>query len=322
MRKICYCLLAFLLLGCFATAGAITRYTISETQIYQVRYRIEIKNGSNPALNYKMTFPVFAAEDLPPFQKLLSFKMDSQKFKLLKTENGPLLEFAVGRLVANQVVKLEVDYTFSNSAIDFALLPGPDTGGVEPYYLLPEKGVESDAPSIVTLAEKITSPAIDPMEKAKKLFAYINSSMQYQPQSEGVHSALRTLQRGWGSCEDFSLLYIALCRSVGIPARYVSGYRFSPEEVGRRETDLDQFAHAWVEVYLPGIGWLPVDPTFVYTENGEKKVNFDFFGRINRNDRHLFFSYTRQQERSVSWSYETRNPAEVTTNFHTLISKQ
>ncbi len=61
-----------------------------------------------------------------------------------------------------------------------------------------------------------------------------------------------------GVCQDFAHVLIGLCRSLRIPARYVSGYLFVGEEAGWRG---NLASHAWVEVFLPGFGWLPIDPT-------------------------------------------------------------
>lgn len=58
-----------------------------------------------------------------------------------------------------------------------------------------------------------------------------------------------------GSCRDFAILFMEVCRAVGLAARYVSGYQEGdPDQI---ERDL----HAWVEVYLPGAGWRGYDPT-------------------------------------------------------------
>jgi transglutaminase-like putative cysteine protease len=68
---------------------------------------------------------------------------------------------------------------------------------------------------------------------------------------------------GKGVCQDFAHLTIGLLRSVGIPARYVSGYLFAADETS---ADDDRAAvvvqtHAWVEASVPGQGWWAVDPT-------------------------------------------------------------
>ncbi|XWK86405.1 MAG: transglutaminase family protein [Phormidium sp.] len=64
-----------------------------------------------------------------------------------------------------------------------------------------------------------------------------------------------TWQEKSGSCRDFAVLFMEVCRAVGLAARFVSGYQ---------EGDSDQIErdlHAWVEVYLPGAGWRGYDPT-------------------------------------------------------------
>ncbi|CAN5190733.1 transglutaminase family protein [soil metagenome] len=61
-----------------------------------------------------------------------------------------------------------------------------------------------------------------------------------------------------GVCQDFAHVLIALLRSLEIPARYVSGYLYTGEDSALRG---DQASHAWTEIYLPGHGWLSLDPT-------------------------------------------------------------
>jgi transglutaminase-like putative cysteine protease len=63
-----------------------------------------------------------------------------------------------------------------------------------------------------------------------------------------------TLKQGKGSCRDFAMLFIDICRSAGIAARFVSGYCISDAGSGG---DM----HAWAEVYLPGSGWRGFDPS-------------------------------------------------------------
>jgi transglutaminase-like putative cysteine protease len=62
-----------------------------------------------------------------------------------------------------------------------------------------------------------------------------------------------------GVCQDFAHVMIAICRSWGIPARYVSGYLFTDRKHGDR-SDPDA-THAWVEVFLPSLRWIGFDPT-------------------------------------------------------------
>ena len=64
-----------------------------------------------------------------------------------------------------------------------------------------------------------------------------------------------TWRRKKGSCRDYTVLFMEVCRAVGIAARFVSGYQEGDAQQQNRDL------HAWVEVYLPGGGWRGYDPT-------------------------------------------------------------
>ncbi len=77
-------------------------------------------------------------------------------------------------------------------------------------------------------------------------------------EEQGVQEPVRTLKLGSGSCRDFAMLMIEAVRSLGLAGRFVSGYLYVPSgegHVGGGST------HAWVQVYLPGAGWIEFDPT-------------------------------------------------------------
>jgi transglutaminase-like putative cysteine protease len=70
-------------------------------------------------------------------------------------------------------------------------------------------------------------------------------------------------ERREGTCQDFSHLLIGYCRALGLPARYVSGYLYDPglEGLGENTVTGSGATHAWVEVHVPGPGWIGIDPT-------------------------------------------------------------
>ena len=75
-----------------------------------------------------------------------------------------------------------------------------------------------------------------------------------------VQTPSETLKRGRGTCRDFALLMIEGVRSLGLAARFVSGYIFVPD-ADRAPTVSGGATHAWLQVYLPGAGWVDFDPT-------------------------------------------------------------
>ncbi|UUZ87206.1 transglutaminase family protein [Paenibacillus sp. P26] len=95
----------------------------------------------------------------------------------------------------------------------------------------------------------------------RRLSEAIHRDLTYDPEATDVQTKVRdTLQLRRGVCQDYAHLMIALCRSMGLPARYVSGYHFVGDLQGG-SADFEQASHAWVEVHIPGTGWLGFDPT-------------------------------------------------------------
>jgi transglutaminase-like putative cysteine protease len=78
----------------------------------------------------------------------------------------------------------------------------------------------------------------------------------------GVQTPAETLALKSGSCRDFALLMMEAVRSVGLAARFVSGYLYDPSLDGEAADAVGAgTTHAWVQIYLPGAGWIEFDPT-------------------------------------------------------------
>ena len=107
----------------------------------------------------------------------------------------------------------------------------------------------------------IRSNPTDTLSLLKDLSAGVAGSISYQSRDdEGTQSPVQTLDRGWGSCRDFAVLFVEAARSLGFGARIVSGYLYNPGQnlIGSRDAGS---THAWAEVYVPGTGWITFDPT-------------------------------------------------------------
>jgi transglutaminase-like putative cysteine protease len=87
----------------------------------------------------------------------------------------------------------------------------------------------------------------------------IRDRFSYIPRSErGVQTPAQTLANNSGTCRDFAVLMIEALRALGLAARFVSGYLYVPGRGGRVGGGA---THAWLRVYLPGAGWVELDPT-------------------------------------------------------------
>lgn len=97
----------------------------------------------------------------------------------------------------------------------------------------------------------------------RALNSSIHNDLRYEERfTPGVQTPVETLQRGAGTCRDFALLMMEAVRTVGLAARFVSGYLYDPAIDGSQSDVTGAGStHAWVQVYLPGAGWVEFDPT-------------------------------------------------------------
>jgi transglutaminase-like putative cysteine protease len=102
----------------------------------------------------------------------------------------------------------------------------------------------------------------DPLTTVRSVMAAIYRDFEYDPTATQVDSPIDdALAAGRGVCQDFAHLMLAMLRRLGLPARYVSGYLAPLPEAMPDDRPSTVATHAWVEVQLPGIGWVGVDPT-------------------------------------------------------------
>src|SRR5882757_2371044 len=84
-------------------------------------------------------------------------------------------------------------------------------------------------------------------------------------ETEGTQTPIETLDRGFGSCRDFAVLFIEAARCLGFGARVVSGYLYNPSATATGAGT----THAWADIYVPGSGWVAYDPTNGTIDSGD-----------------------------------------------------
>jgi transglutaminase-like putative cysteine protease len=127
----------------------------------------------------------------------------------------------------------------------------------QPYLL-------SDGP--IRITPEIWRAAVDAEKNRGDLFAvimglmdYIHTTCHYVPGQTHIGTTTEEFfAKPQGVCQDYAHLLLALCRSIGIPARYVCGYVYDAK---RGDVIGSHASHAWAEIWIPSYGWLGVDPT-------------------------------------------------------------
>jgi len=119
-------------------------------------------------------------------------------------------------------------------------------------YLQASRFVEL-TPDAWKLALDATDGVDDAWLAALALMKFVHGFLKYEPRSTHVHTHMNEVMKDRrGVCQDFAHLMLGLCRSLKIPARYVSGYL---------ATESASATHAWMEAFVPGHGWRALDPT-------------------------------------------------------------
>ncbi|MBM4273983.1 MAG: transglutaminase domain-containing protein [Deltaproteobacteria bacterium] len=114
---------------------------------------------------------------------------------------------------------------------------------------------------VKNLADSITKGKKTVRVKARAIYDWICRNMYRDPETRGcgIGDVRALLARPGGKCTDISSMFVCLARAAGIPAREIFGLRLGKKP----EEDITQYQHCWAEFYLPGYGWVPVDPADV-----------------------------------------------------------
>lgn len=137
----------------------------------------------------------------------------------------------------------------------------PTKLGDEQFDMLePSKFARSSADLLTFMKiADIKKPVGDPLTALKVLMRAIYDSFEYEAGITQVHSPIEhALTERRGVCQDFSHIMIVVARQWGVPVRYVSGYLYHRGANDRSDADA---THAWVEAWLPSLGWVGFDPT-------------------------------------------------------------
>jgi transglutaminase-like putative cysteine protease/transcriptional regulator with XRE-family HTH domain len=196
---------------------------------------------------------------LYPFQNDFKLLTSSPPAKSTASETSPIRAVYMEEAAkAGQPTRFEIAYTYTASGVHFAL--DPTTVGaidasdptLKPF--LKEAPHVVFTPQIKALAAEIAGNQSNPMLVARSFYEWIAGNIQYSFARE--YSTLTNISdyclgHRYGDCGQEALLFITLCRSRGIPARWQTGWNTFP---GAKDI------HDWTEIYLPPYGWVPVDP--------------------------------------------------------------
>lgn len=128
-------------------------------------------------------------------------------------------------------------------------------------YLLPTETIDSNNPEIIAKANELAEGQDDLFKITFNLANWVEENVKYDLNTltaEASQKASWVLEHREGVCDEMTSLFVAMCRSLGIPARFVSGISYTTSDLFTEKWQ----PHGWAEVYFPEVGWVSFDTAF------------------------------------------------------------
>jgi len=248
----------------------------TKSVVYRIDRTWQIPNNSSTtATKVVATIYIFDNRSGWASQHVLSenIQLSSGTYEIVSTDDNRAVRASLGTLntgesrtiTITQVVKVDyVDPGVTSSMVQ-GIIPTNLLQYTQPVANLWESNDSTIAAKALTLTEN----ALNLYENAKQIFDFVKGYIIYTPYSTD-HSALWAYNNRVGDCSEFTHLFIALARAAGIPANFVNGYGYNPEY----GSNLEQMGHAFAYMYLPNVGWVPIDTLWNRPEGEFCKLSY------------------------------------------------
>jgi transglutaminase-like putative cysteine protease len=232
--------------------------TVIKTQTYSIKQTISLVNAGDRKPG-KQNLWVALIRDIHPYQIVTSRNISPANFTPITDEYGnQYAEFDLSDHPPGTTIEVEILYDVSINEIVYDL--SSCDGDLPDEFTRPELHIESANPQIIDIAGRLSKGKRTVCDKARAFYNYAGDELHYAYNRQDW-GAQATFGLMGSDCSEYADLVIALSRAEGIPARYYEGLLFLEERGGDKDEQIAQTEHAWIDVYLPGIGWTAMDPT-------------------------------------------------------------
>jgi len=236
-------------------------FSISGSIDYRINHTIEFRSLGNASLS--LDYVVWTNSE--PYQRVNLASQPDGLIRTLPDEHKNQISTYVAKLAAgknNLTFSYDVTVSLSTPNVE-ARTAGNYDKSSELYrqYTRSEKFIESDHPKISSIAREVVGSVSDPYNASFSIFRWVNRNINYSGPHAESFGALWALQNLRGDCTEHAYLFVAMCRSIGIPARCIDGLSNS-SMVRSKDFLWGNIGHDWAEVFFPSYGWIWVDPTW------------------------------------------------------------
>lgn len=262
--------------------------SFGEYQIINFNIKYELGNDSNWFVNKEIAL----IPDILKYQEIAFKELNPKPTNIRIDEDGNYL----AKYRINPKSKLEINFKGSVRIYGNQI----DTSGGGFFSEIPDNLTEtytrsqiyweSSSEEIRDIGNTLKDEKISVVQNAKKIYDFLTENYNYnfeigKDSQVERHGALKALKRETlMGCMEFTDSFIAIARSMGIPAREINGYAFSDDPTKKPiniEISSSDKLHSWAEFYDPNLGWIQVDPTWGATSE------IDYFSKLDLN--HITF---------------------------------
>jgi len=231
-----------------------------ESLRYSVTYTIQFSSKKETTLHINISLPRNSS-----YQEIERINFSIPPLSIMFDEHQNEIAYFIIHLEPGQSLNISIifDVTVKRLFLLGFFNPGDYDVNSEIYkrYTCSEKYIESDNPRIIEKAREIVGTQTNPIFAAQKIYDWVYKNINWTGYSAKTRGALWALENKQGDCSEKALLFIALCRAIGIPARLVHGISY----IGIRDGGVFNWTtigHDWAEIYVTNHGWIWVDPTW------------------------------------------------------------
>ena len=204
-------------------------------------------------------------EDISPLPTKQSMDNFGNGMYYWEIKNSPKIGESISFATRFTITAYEIESTITPADVQ----PYNTENAEYQFYTRSDRFIEADDPKIIQLANQVAGTETNPYQIAHSFYDYIIDTYHYELTGRGLLGAKSFMETGKGECGDYTALFVALCRSKGIPSRPIVGYWATS---GLNQT------HVWGEVYIEPFGWIPVDPTVGQSQTTSRDY---YFGNID-----------------------------------------
>ena len=302
MKKCIWLMSIVFCVGCATpSSSSISGLTYRNPRVYNVDYSFELvpdPNTIDRTKDLKLWIPIPREWDSQKAVRIISVEPKPHAEYTDPEHGNQMLFWDFGKEAENASYKVDIKYRLESYEAHAQVDPnrvGPYDKTSKDYILYTQSTHTVRITSKVKeLAKQAVGDEENPYLQAEQIFRFVRKKVRYKmhrlERGVGTKALLnnpvydeKTGEEHYeGECEQQAILFVAMCRSMGIPARTVNGFvghspwaeeddlelflpielELSPDGLAGARHYLAGGAHAWTEFYIPRYGWIPVDPTW------------------------------------------------------------